>query len=565
MAITKIDQNLSNPVGQPTYNIPSEEGDFEILECTILSPSGTGLVNLNVVGRFEEMNIYEDLFSNVLKGTLTMIDTQGLAEQIPLVGDETLFISFSTPGGAGQTIPKNTVLGDSRIFSEEIVRQRFKVYDCKEINLKDRVRSYQLFFVSEEYVFSSKTKVSKGYNGQKYSVIVKDVIKKMNENIKSDFRKSIYIEETSTPQNIIVPNWSPFQAINFCASRSLSDDITPQDQTNASANPSPRALGSLFVFYEKLGTGFFYESIETMIGKQKSQDDIPLYLYTPKATEFEPDLKTLYFGVDAFDIMSSFKTLENLKQGLFGSTLIAYDPIRMKYDKIKYDYHRTTVKQKEQRDAQRGVTVISTAADNQLDNKERRFHDFIATDIGVDDSKQNKLISTNSDLVGSNDTVIKLATTTKDHGEFVAPAGTVDGPPPSLLPRTAAKSSYGVSVSTFQDKDAVPNRVEDWLLQRQAQIQEFGSIVVNFSVPGNSSRHVGDLIRFEIPTTIPDDDPNLIGIPLGHQLYSGFYIVSKVRHIITSGEYKTDIELIKNSFAKRLPGQKVELSTDGTG
>jgi len=545
MAITKIDQNLSNPVGQPTYNIPSEEGDFEILECTILSPSGTGLVNLNVVGRFEEMNIYEDLFSNVLKGTLTMIDTQGLAEQIPLVGDETLFISFSTPGGAGQTIPKNTVLGDSRIFSEEIVRQRFKVYDCKEINLKDRVRSYQLFFVSEEYVFSSKTKVSKGYNGQKYSVIVKDVIKKMNENIKSDFRKSIYIEETSTPQNIIVPNWSPFQAINFCASRSLSDDITPQDQTNASANPSPRALGSLFVFYEKLGTGFFYESIETMIGKQKSQDDIPLYLYTPKATEFEPDLKTLYFGVDAFDIMSSFKTLENLKQGLFGSTLIAYDPIRMKYDKIKYDYHHTTVKQKEQLDGQTGATEISTSSDNQLDDKQRRYHDFIATDIGGVDKKQNKLISTKSDLVGSNDTVIKLATTTKDHEYFVAADASVT-------------TSIGVSSTTFKDNVSKPNRVEDWLLQRQAQIQEFGSIVVNFSVPGNSSRHVGDLVRFEIPSTIPDDDPNLISVPYGHQLYSGFYIVSKIRHIIIQGEYKTDIELIKNSFAQRLPGQTTE-------
>ena len=558
MAITKIDQNLSNPVGQPTYNIPSEEGDFEILECTILSPSGTGLVNLNVVGRFEEMNIYEDLFSNVLKGTLTMIDTQGLAEQIPLVGDETLFISFSTPGGAGQTIPKNTVLGDSRIFSEEIVRQRFKVYDCKEINLKDRVRSYQLFFVSEEYVFSSKTKVSKGYNGQKYSVIVKDVIKKMNENIKSDFRKSIYIEETSTPQNIIVPNWSPFQAINFCASRSLSDDITPQDQTNASANPSPRALGSLFVFYEKLGTGFFYESIETMIGKQKSQENIPLYQYTPKLLE-NVSLGINYFGVDTFEVMSSFKTLENLKHGLFGSTLITYDPLRMKYDKVKYDYHRSTVKQKEEVDELTGVTEVTTEADNQSDDTNRRFHDFIATDISASDFKQNKLISSKSDLIGSNDTVIKLATTTRDHEVFNAPGGTSG--PPALAPNT---TSIGVSLTTFKDQAARSNRVEDWLLQRQAQIQEFGSIVVNFSVPGNSSRHVGDLVRFEIPTTIPDDDPNLIGIPLGHQLYSGFYIISKIRHIIDTQGYQTDIELIKNSFAKRLPGQEEELSTDGT-
>jgi hypothetical protein len=56
-----------------------------------------------------------------------------------------------------------------------------------------------------------------------------------------------------------------------------------------------------------------------------------------------------------------------------------------------------------------------------------------------------------------------------------------------------------------------------------------------------------------------------VAVPFGHQLYSGYYIVSKVRHIIDSQGYQTDIELIKNSFAKRLPGQEAELSIDGTG
>jgi len=558
MADTQVDKVLKTP----GYNSPRESGDFYLLECSIHSPSGGAIpVQLNVPGVLAQLNVFEDLFSNVLKGQLTFVDTQGLAEAIPLIGDETLIISFLTPGGEGTQITAESTVGDSRTVAEETVRQRFKIYDCKETKIQNRVRSYQLFFVSEEYVTSSKIKVSKGYSGQKYSFIVDDVMNKINKNIKSDYRKNIYIEETSTPQNIIVPNWSPFQAINFCASRSLSDDATPQDQTNAAANPTPRALGSLFVFYEKLGTGFFYESIETMIGKQKSQDNIPLYQYTPKiAGNRQGSLGINYFGVDDFEVTSSFKTLENLQQGLFGSTLITYDPLRMKFDKVKYYYHKSTVKQKVEVDEQSGVTEISTEADNLTDDTNRRFHDFISTDINAEDSKQNKLISSNSDLIGSNDTVIKLATTTRDHEVFNAPGG--EGAPPNFAPNT---TSIGVSLTTFKDQAARSNRVEDWLLQRQAQINEFESIVVTFSVPGNSSRHVGDLIRFEIPTTIPDDDPNLIGIPLGHQLYSGFYIVSKVRHIITSGEYKTDIELIKNSFAKRLPGQKVELSTDGTG
>ena len=558
MADTQIDKGLNNPLTVGSYDLPREEGDFHLLECSIHSLSGVVAVPLNTAGRLVELNIYEDLFSNVLKGSLTMLDTQGLAEMIPLIGDETLIITFLTPGGSGTQLTSDTTTRDSRTVAEEAVKQRFKIYDCKETLLQNRAKSYELFFVSEEYVFSSKTKVSKGYSGSKYSAIVKDVMDKMNSKIAPNFTKNIYIEETSTPQNVIVPNWSPLQAINFCASRSLSNDATPQDQTTAAASPTPRALGSLFVFYEKLGTGFFYESIETMIQKQKNQDNIPLYQYTPKlAGNQKNGLDINYFGVDKFEVMSSFKTLENLKQGMFGSTLIAYDPIRMKYDKIKYDYHRATSKVNEAQDEETGVTQISTEADSQSDDTDRRFHDFISTDISAEDFKQNKLVSTNSDLVGSNETVIKLATTTKDHEYFAAPGGV--GGPPNNAPN---ETSIGVSLTTFKDQGARSNKVEDWLLQRQAQIQEFGSIVVNFSVPGNSSRHVGDLVRFEIPTTIPTDDPNLSSVQVGHQLYSGYYIVSKIRHIITTNGYQTDVELIKNSFAKRIPGQVTDEGTE---
>ena len=95
------------------------------------------------------------------------------------------------------------------------------------------------------------------------------------------------------------------------------------------------------------------------------------------------------------------------------------------------------------------------------------------------------------------------------------------------------------------------------MLQRQAQIQEFGSIVVAFTVPGNSARHVGDLIRFEIPSTIPDDSAVSMTTPrINHQLYGGLYVVSRIKHIISRDNYMMDIELIKNSFNVRIPGQE---------
>ena len=180
MADTQIDKALTNPTTAAEYDLPREEGDFHLLECSVHSPSGVAAIPLNIPGRLTELNIFEDLFSNVLKGSLTMLDNSGLAEMIPLIGDEILQLSFLTPGGSGTQLTANTTTRDSRTVAEEAVKQRFKIYDCKETLIENKTKSYELFFVSEEYVFSSKMKVSKGYGGSKYSFIVKDVMTKVN-------------------------------------------------------------------------------------------------------------------------------------------------------------------------------------------------------------------------------------------------------------------------------------------------------------------------------------------------------------------------------------------------
>jgi hypothetical protein len=556
--MAEIDRKLQ----RPDYSSPLIGGDFRLKEVSLHSPSNDSAQSLDTPSVFVELDIFEDLFSNVLKGTFTFLDTQGLAERIPIVGDETLILSWLTPGGEGtQTDVANSNL-TSQTASEETVKQRFKVYDCVEVGLQEKAKIYQLYFVSEEYLFSSKMKVSKGYKTT-YSNVVKDILKKVNNNMRADLAKKYFIEETATPQNVIIPNWEPLRAINFCASRSLSADIEDQEQTDGDPNQSPKPLGSLFVFYEKLGTGFFYESIESMIIKQKNLNQIPLFQYAPKlAGGRSENVGFEYSAVNKFDIKSSFKTLDSLNNGLFGSKLIAYDPIRMKYDEIKFDYYRQTNNVTEQRNDQTGGTEITENPENLTDDSFRRFNDFIAMDISKIDKKQNKIISSSSDFLGSNDAEIKLATTTRSHDAMFNPVR--DKRDANTTSNTAkTTTTIGVTTDTFKDLEAKPNNVEEWLLQRQAQLHEFGSIVVNFTVSGNSARHVGDLVRFELPTNIPADDTDVSGaVKVGHQLYSGLYLISKIRHKITKDAYDMDMELIKNSFAQRIPGQVTDERTE---
>ena len=530
---------------------PLVYGDFTLYEISITSPSRLGEpLHLNHESMFIELDIYEDLFSNVLKGAFTFKDTQGWAETIPLIGDETLVVSYSTPGGEGTQTDTKSQDTTSQTASEEIFSQRFKVYDCVEVGTGEKLKIYQLSLISEEYVFSKKMKISRGYKGRSYSYMTKDIMKKLNKE-NTYLNKKLYVEDTLSLQNVIVPNWTPFQAINFFASRSLSSDIEPVEQEEGGDNPTPtaRPIGSYFVFYEKFGTGFFYESIESMILKQKTKGNIPLYQYRPKLTDNAVFSSLIqYFTVEQFDVVNSFKSLENLGRGVFGSRLIAYDPIRMKYEDVKYDYYEKTKDDvSETHDQDTGTTTTSTNVE-QADDSRRVFSDFISTDISALDSKPNKLIAPLSDYVGSNNASIKLATTTHAHDAmFVAP------PRPQAPDFTTRYSTIGVRSTSFQDQESKQNNVENWLLQRQAQVSEFRNVIITFTVPGNTSRHVGDLIEFAVPTHIPEDDSGISTVQIGHQLYSGYYLISKIRHIIKKSGFEMDVELIKNSFAKRLP------------
>jgi hypothetical protein len=237
---------------------PMGGGTFILRELSLQSPSSPGVVYLNAPGVFEELNIYEDLFSNVLRGTFTFIDNQGLAETMPIIGDETLIISFSTPG-AGSKLETQEVHGEqyfkSGSGSEEVFEQMFRVYDCIEDTTGERTKIYKLFFVSPEYIVNTKSKISKGFKGKFYHQIVKNALNKINVKINPKWRKKSFIEKTGTPQNVIVPNWTPFQAINFCASRSLSSSIE-DTEIEIPQKSKPFAL-ALFCIYENWDRIFY--------------------------------------------------------------------------------------------------------------------------------------------------------------------------------------------------------------------------------------------------------------------------------------------------------------------
>ena len=481
----------------------AEDFNLQNIELSSEVANGGAWHNMSLRGLFTNITVTEDLFSNVTKISVTLVDAEGYIESFPVVGDEVIEITFSNPHTTG---------------SEEAVnRQRFRVYDLQvKPSGGQKFAEYTLYGVSEEYIKSMQKRVCRRYRGLN-SDSVKDIVRKY-----LGYGKDLFIEETKTTNSVMIPNWTPFEAINFLASRSMSAavDEIETDAPEQYQNPS----GSFYVFYERINEGWRFESIESLITKQRDNDKI-VYFSAPRAVSgMMHDNVAGMHGVESFQVINTFDTMRNMGRGMYASRLIAYDPIRMKYDIVKYDYFK------------------DASADKTDAN--RRFHNFVTMDKKA--NKEHKLVGVHSDMLGEHTAMTKLATTTKDHDTlFVPPVGAV------LNPTERNSTAIGVSESTFRDREAKSNNVENWLLQRNAQEQEFDNIRIKMTVAGNASRHVGDLIFFDFPTYLPTDDD----IPTyRHQLYGGYYMVRKIDHTITQTRYTMDMEIIKNSMLNDLPG-----------
>ncbi len=90
-----------NPLKQPT-----RVGDFSITTMKLTSANldiktGAGANFLDLTTSvWHELNFYEDIYSPIVSGDITLTDTVGPIESFPIIGEEILDVSFSTAGAS---------------------------------------------------------------------------------------------------------------------------------------------------------------------------------------------------------------------------------------------------------------------------------------------------------------------------------------------------------------------------------------------------------------------------------------------------------------------------------
>jgi len=147
-----------------------------------------------------ELNIYESIDNNFLKGTILLSDSLNIVENIPIEGNEYLSITITTPSFS-QSIKK--VFRITTISNRKIVRD-------------NNTQMLMLDFISPEFLQDSLTNIYRSFKDD-FEKLFKEIFGKLNSN------EILQIgAEVQGKIKFICPGWSPFKCINWMASKCTS-------------------------------------------------------------------------------------------------------------------------------------------------------------------------------------------------------------------------------------------------------------------------------------------------------------------------------------------------------
>jgi hypothetical protein len=185
----------------------------------------------DVTNLVQQLDVYNDLMIPGMNCSLVIIDPANLHGLIPLVGNETLVLNYTTPGLA------------SFVHTFDITT----IEDAKPSTAL-RVKGLKITGVAAEVYNNKKTLVSKAYNTT-FDAIVTDLFTSAPPTGLASV-KPLVTEATQGVQQYIVTNERPFDAINKIRKRSSS--VAHPSSTYVMFEDQ---IGYNYVTLEKLFTG----------------------------------------------------------------------------------------------------------------------------------------------------------------------------------------------------------------------------------------------------------------------------------------------------------------------
>lgn len=264
-----------------TFDI-KKSTQFKVNELIIVSKAG----NIDISGIFEEISFYDSLFSPVRSGKILIKDSIGLSGKLLFDGSEALLVE----------IVKSE---NSDIAS---FKKSYRIYkQSKRKNSGLNSESYLLHFVSDEFIFSKQQKINQSYDST-YSKVVEKLLTNYLQVPRSALTG--IFEPTYGIRNIVIPNLSPLNAIEWCCKRAVDQNQAPN-----------------FLFFENY-SGYNFVTLSTLL----TQTDILDIKFEPKNQSKTNSLNEMS-SARAFQVVQQNDTLKKISEGVNAAQFVGFDPI----------------------------------------------------------------------------------------------------------------------------------------------------------------------------------------------------------------------------------------------
>ncbi len=293
-------------MAQDKENLQSP-GDYFVDGVMIVGSSGA---RINVTDQVREINIYQNIDTPFMSGSIIIADSMGVAELLPFLGQERLLFSLKTP--TRRSIDFNNF--HAIIYN---VQKRFAN--------TDKEQTFVLNWTTLDNYRNVRTKISESFDGQ-ISQIVTKILRGPNY---LGTNKPINIEKTKNLRQYVFPNLTPFQAINLMKEEAISAE---QD--------SP-----CFVFFENQD-GYHFRSMDSLVG-HLGDLNVPhkkTYIYQPPKGNATRDPEDGLSTIKSWGVTNNNNSFINTRHGFYGSTLFYHDIFNKNIQKFVYSYSRGRTK-----------------------------------------------------------------------------------------------------------------------------------------------------------------------------------------------------------------------------
>ena len=272
-------------------------GNIDVIACVITTSLG---VEHDILPQVVSIDIFEDLYSPFMSGTMEIHDALNLVNLFPLQGEENLMLLLHTP----------TMDNFNDIFMDCVI---YKMTDIQDLN--HRTLKYVLHFISKEAVVDLNKKVFRGFKGK-----IDDIVQSLydDELALTTRTKKIRIESAKNETRFISNMWNPIKCFQWVADHAINQNDSPS-----------------YLFWEN-AYGFMFASLDWLASDNPTygliwSDHVSFVRSESIGSSFRTNATDYSQILEIDRSVSEWDYFARLRSGMYGSNIVYYDLMTHQY------------------------------------------------------------------------------------------------------------------------------------------------------------------------------------------------------------------------------------------